>query len=81
MGMVLGAFSLVLYIFWALTVLTGVADEILTFLLRFNFIALQFAMYPVEPLFLVAGAATSFATGYIVGTVLAYIWNLSYSYF
>ncbi len=80
-GVVLGTFFLIVHLAWTAAVAAGVADTVLNFFLRTQFVSIQYAVFTVDASRAVAGAVTVFAIGYIAGTVLAMLWNRSYSLF
>lgn len=80
-GMVLGTFFALLHLLWSAVVYLGLAAETLDFVFRTHYFLVQHATFKPSAYWVVTGVVTAFASGYIVGTVIAFLWNKSYSYF
>ena len=74
-GMVLGGLYGLWHLIWSLLVLVGLAKPLLDFVLSLHFVQVAYAVAPFKALKAVGLIVVTSALGYLLGYVLAWLWN------
>ena len=75
LGIVVGGFLGLWHLVWALAVAFGFAQSLLNFVFRIHFIEPPYVIAPFRPELAVALIVITSILGYLIGAVLAAIWN------
>jgi hypothetical protein len=75
MGLAFGVFLAVWHAFWSLLVFVGVAQWLIDFVFRLHMIAPPYRVTGFSPLTALSLVLVTSIVGYLIGTLLALIWN------
>lgn len=75
-GLVLGLFLAGFHLVWSILVLTGIGQWLLDLVLWAHMIHVQFVVGPFEIVAAAALIGITFVTGYLLGLMFAWFWNM-----
>ncbi len=75
LGLLVGCFLGLLKVAWSLLVVTGFAQQLINWIFRLHFIQPPYTVTPFKLNVAVAMIVITLIIGYVIGWVLATIWN------
>lgn len=74
-GLILGVFLGLFHLLWAVLVATGIAQPMMDLIFKLHFLNNPFTLTEFDALLALGLVVLTFVVGYILGLVLALLWN------